>query len=421
MPGYRFVGGGVFGMSSCGSPVDIGPLRCVHFWRECCFERGGVATAVLDLCAVLAERGHQVTLLTFDATDVPEPWLQDHPNGPTAIEIERSRFARTMLSRRSMRIASRAIEHADIVHLHTPWGPSNLQVARTARAAHLPYVVTPHGMLDDWSMKQNRLKKKTFLATVGRRFLESAARIHFTAESELAQATRWIPAAGDRCSIVPLIVDLTAFQHLPGPEPALAKYPAIDSGKRSILFLSRLHPKKGIEFLIEAAAMLANNSDSFQVLIAGPGDPSYVESLRQLVAKHALADRIHFLGMVRGADKLSLFQLADVFVLPTHQENFGVVLVEALASGTPVVTTRGTDIWQELQTAGALIAARTAESLAAAIGPLLEDPRRGHALGRQGREHVLRWLARDRLASRYEQLYGDAIGRGPVGRGANRR
>ena len=232
-------------MSIGDDPVEAGQLRCVHFWRECSLERGGVATAVLDLCAVLAERGQHVTLLTFDATDVPKPWIQGRPNCPAAIEIERSRFARTMLSRKSMRVASQVMEQADIVHLHTPWGPSNLQMARTARAARLPYVVTTHGMLDDWSMHQNPLKKKAFLATVGRQFLESAARVHFTAASEMDQAVRWVPTVRERGSIVPLIVDLTGFQNLPGAEPALAKYPAIDPDKRSVLFLSRIHPTNG--------------------------------------------------------------------------------------------------------------------------------------------------------------------------------
>ena len=119
-----------------------------------------------------------------------------------------------------------------------------------------------------------------------------------------------------------------------------------------------------------------------------------------------------FLGMVRGVEKLSLYQLADVFVLPTYQENFGLVLPEAMAAGTPVVTTRGTDIWRELEQAGAKIVSNSPTSIADAIEEFLSDEPQRERVGQQGREYVRHWLNHDHVTEGYEKMYRDTIERG---------
>ena len=121
--------------------------------------------------------------------------------------------------------------------------------------------------------------------------------------------------------------------------------------KKNILFLSRVHIKKGINFLIEAASQLSEELKGYTITIAGPGEESYVNELKQMASRLGVADMFRFIGPVFGEGKWKLYQEADLFVLPTHSENFGIVVAEALATGTPVITTTGTP-WEELNTKG---------------------------------------------------------------------
>jgi glycosyltransferase involved in cell wall biosynthesis len=380
-------------------------LSCVHFIREIRAEQGGVVQAVVDLCDAVAAAGHDVTVLTCDAADAPRQWLDHQPGTPQTALVGRSAFRTRLLSRCGLRKCREVIRQADLVHLHTPWEPSHLQLAHLLHAKPTPYIVTIHGMLDDWCMAQKSIKKRAFLAMGGKRFLESASCVHFTAAAERAQALRWIPAAADRAAVVPLVVDLSAFtQALPSAADH-APVPESRPAPIKILFLSRLHPKKGVELLLSAAAQLRCEGLAFRLQIAGPGEPGYRAGLEQQARAERIDDCTEWLGMVRGPAKLALYASADVFVLPTFQENFGLVLAEAMAAATPVVTTRGTDIWQELQEAGALIADRSPEALATAIRQVLADPVAAKRRGAQGREYVHRWLGKDRVVEQYEALY----------------
>ena len=169
------------------------------------------------------------------------------------------------------------------MHLHTPWELSNLQLAKVARQSCLPYVVTVHGMLDDYCMRQKGLKKRTFLALGGQRLFAEATAVHFTAAAEMEQASRWIP--GKYLSVVQACsLDLSPYENLPGTAPALAAFPQLAGPRQKILFLSRVHPKKGLELLIEAGAQLKRQGFEFELAIAGPGEADYVGKLKQLAA-----------------------------------------------------------------------------------------------------------------------------------------
>lgn len=373
-------------------------LRCVHYLRGIRLEEGGVVRAVLDICSGLAALGHAVTLVTSDSTDVPAEWKSEAPGSPRAMTVP----VPPMRGAVSGELES-TIANADVLHLHTPWEPANLSLARTAEKHHVPYIVSIHGMLDAWSVRQKWLKKRIFLALAGNRFLRGAARIHCTAQAELEQASRFLrPGSG---AVVPLPIDLSAYARLPGPELAKAQFPRLTGESPRLLFLSRLHPKKRPELLIEAAARLVASGQPLQVVLAGPGDPAYVSALQQLVRDRGLQDHVLFAGMVRGELKVSLYQSADAFVLPTSQENFGYVLIEALAAGTPVITTRGVDIWEELQRIGAIIVEPEAGALAQAIQSLVRDLPEARKTGQRGREWVFREVSRDTVMARYDAMY----------------
>ena len=392
------------------------PPRILHYLPHVNLAHGGVARACLDLCRVLADRGVGVTLLTGDALDVPTEWPRIGPDevaeidGLPRVAVVNHADTNRRLDAPSADAARRLIASHDLLHLHGVWTVSNVQLGRLARAAATPYGVTVHGMLNDWSMSQRRLKKEVFLRTVGRRHLRRAAFVQCTARQEADQAEKYMP--GVRAAVLPCLFDLQPFEPPPGPELARQQFPALAGGP-TVLFLSRLHRMKGVEHVIDAAALMRGRGIDATFALAGPGDENYGADLKARVERLDLSGRVHFLGMVGGGLKLSLYAAADVFALPTHRENFGLVLPEAMACRTPVITTRGVDIWRELENAGQTILnpdRPAADALADALAASLKSPDDLASRGERGRAWVFDALHPDRLVPRYLDLYRRAMG-----------
>lgn len=386
-------------------------FTCVHFIEAIRSELGGVVSAVVDVCQAVASRGHRIIVATCDGTDAPTEWRNAAADSPQLVELPPSPLTRKLISGAGVARFGQLLNEVDVAHLHTPWSLGNYQLSKTLRSAQIPYVVSVHGMLDHYSMQKKSLKKHAFLRLGGRRLFRNATAVHFTAEEERTQALHYIPGA-DRAVVEPCLVDLSPYDRLPGSELALQTFPQLNAKGPKLLFLSRVHPKKGVDLLIRATAELRRSFPELQVFIAGPGDESYIAQLRNLATELNIASSIHFLGMVRGETKLSLYQAADVFVLPTHQENFGIVLPEAMACGLPVVTTRGTDIWRELQQGSVTIVDAAPPEIAAGVAEILRNPAKAAAMRVQGTAFVRQWLDAERLAARYETMYRDAIARG---------
>jgi glycosyltransferase involved in cell wall biosynthesis len=386
-------------------------LHCVHYLASVRLAEGGVVRAVLDLCGRLAGDGCRITLLTGDATDVPASWREDRSDTPTVVELPGVRPL-GYLGPVAKRAAVAHLRQADLLHLHTPWALANLPLARWARRHGLPYLLTLHGMLDTWSLAQRPAKKRLYLALFARGLLEHAAAVHCTAEGERRQTTRWYPRG--EAVVLPYLFDTAPYLELPGTAPAAEAFPAVNTDRPKVLFLSRLHYKKGIERLIDAMALLRPQGIDAQLLIAGPAAPAYEATVRQRITAAGLDDQAALLGLVSGVTKTSLYQAADLFVLPTSQENFGLVLLESMACGTPVVTTKGVDIWQEIETGGALIASAEPQELASAIGDCLKDRARCRARGEQSRQWVLDRFDPTRLGREYIELYQRLAGQNPA-------
>ena len=380
-------------------------MKVLHWYRSMDLEMGGVVRAVLDISAAMADRGHEQVIATFDQADLESMWTSQGSNR-SVLEVTPSGRRRQPLEGASLERIEAELKGCDALHLHGVWDPACYQLSKSAFRAGIPYLVSPHGVLDDWCMKQKSLKKRLYLAMGCRRMLNNAKAVHCTAEGERQQATRWFNP--ERARVVPLVFDLDEYRVLPGPEEAHNAFPALFEGPPVLLFLSRIHVKKGLEHLVATAAELHSRGASVRVAIAGTGDLAYVERLQEQVASCGMEDVVHFIGFVSGTRKVSLYQAADLFVLPTHQENWGFVLLESLACETGLITTRSVDIWPELEASGgAVIVERSARAMADAIQPLLDQPTRLDTMGRRGREWVLSEQDADRVAELYIQLYSD--------------
>jgi glycosyltransferase involved in cell wall biosynthesis len=206
---------------------------------------------------------------------------------------------------------------------------------------------------------------------------------------------------------VPLGVDLTGFDALPSPEIFHQRFPET-RGKTIVLYLSRLHFKKGLDLLIPAFAELAAKDPSLHLVLAGPDD-GMVAKCREWAARDGVGERVTFTGMLRGEDKLSAFAAARLFTLPSYSENFGIAPVEAMAAGLPIVISDQVNIWRELsQGGGASVIPCERAALAAAMAPLLADQKAAAEMGRLGRATVDQLYRWDNVGAALEEMYRDA-------------
>lgn len=228
----------------------------------------------------------------------------------------------------------------DVVHVNCCWTPDCAMIQKVAQGMGYKVVLSPHGMLEPWIVQRHYLTRKLpALMLYQKAAVKKADCIHATADSERDNLLKL--GYNSRVKVVKLGIDADGI--------ALKK-----SWKRTrrMLFLSRVHPKKGVNFLVEAAAVLCEQLKGWHIVIAGEGDADYVDSLKTQIREQGLEDIVRLAGGVYGEEKWRLFQTSDFFVLPTHSENFGLAIAESLASGTPVITTNGAP-WDDLNTCGA--------------------------------------------------------------------
>jgi glycosyltransferase involved in cell wall biosynthesis len=310
---------------------------------------GGPIESIRQSSAALRRRGHEVEIISLDAPD--DSWVRGsslpvHALGPGAGSYGYSaRFSDWIKQRRS---------DYDAVIVHGVWQYSSFGVWRALAGTPTPYFVFPHGMLDPWFKRTYPLKhiKKLLYWPWGEyRVLRDAAAVLFTSEEERRLARGSF--ALYRCNEKVVNYGTAAP---PDPEGAREKFFEIFPHLRQqpfLLFLGRLHEKKGCDLLIEAFSQHKNSSGSpIHLVVAGPSsDDGYLRRLRQMSADSG--DAISFPGMLTGDVKWGALSAAEAFVLPSHQENFGIAVVEALACGTPVLISNKINIWREIEADGA--------------------------------------------------------------------
>ncbi len=380
------------------------PYRILHFLPSIDTRAGGPIRAVFDLSDAMARRGHTVTIATAHTPPEGAPAEMTGEVNPRVVVLKPGLVKGHWLPSPARATLRELMASHQLAHVHGVWDTSNVQVGRIARSMGKPYFVSVRGMLDDWCMEQKRPKKLLFHTLVGRRHLDGAAEIHLTADAELDQARKWFhPAKG---TVISNLLNLDPYRHAPGPGLAREKFACLRESRPVVLFLSRIHYKKGAEVLIDAAHSMAQAGVHATFVLAGPCEDAYRETLNAHIQRCKLSDRVHFVGHVGGDLKVSLYQAADVMALPTSQENFGFVFPESLAAGTPVITTKGVDIWPSLERGGgSLIVDRTPQAFAQAISALLQDAPRRTRMSEQARAYVFAEYDESRIAAKFEAMY----------------
>ena len=282
----------------------------------------------------------------------------------------------------------------DIVHVNCCWTPDCAMIQRLTQKRGYKVVLTPHGMLEPWIIKRHYWTRKVpALWLYQKAAVQRADCVQATAESERDNLLKL--GYNSNIKVVRLGIDADGIEMKNSWKKT-----------RQILFLSRVHVKKGINFLVEAADVLRNELQGYKILVAGEGDADYVEAMNRMICDRGLQDIVQLIGGVYGDEKWRLFQTSDFFVLPTHSENFGLAIAESLASGTPVITTVGTP-WSDLNSseAGAWIEIGTE--------PLVETLRRFLSLtedeletmGRNGRKLIETKYSAHVMAEQMMEVY----------------
>lgn len=327
-------------------------LKVLHVVSSLDVHAGGTTAAVLGLSIAQVCTGATVTVLaTFRAGYDPsavsamrEEGVNVTLVGPVWGPLAWCPGIRTEVQR--------AVAASDIVHIHALWEEIQHQAAGEARKSNVPYIITPHGMLDPWSLSQSRWKKWAYMLWRLRKSLEGAAALHYTARIEKQLCDRLgLRAPG---IIVPNGIDLSEYRELPRRGAFRDRY-QIESDVPLVLFLGRLHPKKGCDILIKGFAQaIAEKEDAVSrkpcLVIAGPDSSSHQKALEALVSECGVREAVRFVGPLYAQEKLSAFVDADLFALISHQENFGIAVIEALAAGCPVLLSDQVNIHDLVET-----------------------------------------------------------------------
>jgi len=325
-------------------------MRLLHVINSINPVGGGPIEGLRQLDIYLAQRGVQAQICSNDPPDAP--YVVNSGLDLVALGPSRLRYGF------NTRIVSWLREHAadyDVIIVHGIWQFHSLATWLALRGGRTPYFVFTHGMLDPWFKERYPLKhlKKSLYWAVGDYWvLRDARAVLFTAEDERLRAR-------ESFALYQCREQVTTFGTSPPPPDRAAMrtaftraFPAT-AGRRNLLFLGRIHEKKGVDLLMQAFGRVASMDPSLHLIMAGPCDTPMRHQLEGIAHAAGVGSRVTWTGMLQGDLKWGAFEAAEAFCLPSHQENFGVAVAESLACGVPVLISNKVNIWREIEGDGA--------------------------------------------------------------------
>ncbi|HEY0757968.1 MAG TPA: glycosyltransferase [Acidisarcina sp.] len=311
---------------------------------------GGPVEGVLQTSRWSTAAGNQVEILTVD--DPADPLVQSCPFRVHAVGPVGSTFGYTP---RILRWLRANLQAYDIAVVNGLWQYLSRAVWKASRETGVPYVVFPHGMLDPYfkhAFPWKHRKKALYWRLFERRVLGDAAAVAFTCDQERLLARQAFPPLTVRESVVGYGTSEPNADLPIARETFLDAHPSL-RGRRIALFIGRLHPKKGCDMLLQAFAAVLAPDPEWRLVMAGPDQAGLRPQLEAMARTLGIEDRVTWTGMLLDDLKWGAFAAAEIFALPSHQENFGIAVVEALACGLPVLISKQVNIWAEIEAAGA--------------------------------------------------------------------
>ena len=364
-------------------------MKILHAIPSVDARSGGPIEGVKQMGSALLAMGHQVEVASLDAPE--DPWVKNfplplHPLGPT-------RLGGFRYSNKWVPWLRAHAHHYDAVIVDGLWQYHGLGTWRALRGSRTPYFVFTHGMLDPWFKRTyplKHLKKWLYWPWAEYRLLRDAEAVLFTCEEERLQAREsfWLY----RCTeaVVPFGTKLPPQEGADLRERFLAAHPEL-KGKHCILFLGRIHEKKGCDLLVSAFCQLAPEHPELHLVLVGPDDADAVPNFLSQAQSSGLSKQVSWLGMLKGDDKWGAFHACDAFALPSHQENFGIAVAEAMGCGKPVLISNKVNIWREIEMGGGGLVGE--DTLAGTVDTLrrwlAKAPTQRHEMGHKARATFL--------------------------------
>lgn len=386
-------------------------MRVCHVVASINRNIGGPAISVPRLASALAARGVESRLATLD---YPEHGPQTQVPGATLTSLSTTplnRLGRGWSPAFHHALGALARQGLDVLHNHGLWMFPNHYARQVAVAANIPLVISPRGMVEQWSLGRSRWKKWLVWHAFEKANFARAAMFHATSYEEAAS----IRALGFQqpIAMIPNGIEIPDPEVIGDRALLERRFPEL-RGRRWLLFLSRLHPKKGVLELLRVWQRMHAQFPEWHLVLAGPDLDGYSTTVRAAVNDLQLSRCVTLPGMLSGESKESAWSGAELFVLPTYSENFGISVAEALAHGCPVITTHGAP-WRGLteQRCGWWIE-MTESELAAALSQALQMPAEARsAMGARGRDWMRRDFSWAGIAERMQSAYAHLLGQGP--------
>jgi glycosyltransferase involved in cell wall biosynthesis len=384
-------------------------MKVLHVIPSLSLLHGGPSVAVHAMCKALARLGVTVHVATTD----------DGMNGPDVLlgqPVEQDNFTawhfhcQTRFYTVSVPLTlwlARHLRDYDLVHIHSLFSYSSAVSAHYAATHGVPYIVRPLGTLNRWGITRRHpwLKRISF-ALIERCVLAGAAFVHYTSDRERLEAEQ-LGAFGPHF-VLPLGIDLDPFRSSVS-EGSLLRPDLQLPGRVVVLFLSRLDPKKGLDLLLPAFARVRRKYDKMVLVLAGEGPSQFVSTIRKQADYLGIGPEVLFVGFLHHDQKLAALRSADIFVLPSYSENFGIAVVEAMAAGLPVVITDQVGLCDDVSRAHAgLVVPCNVEALAQAIQLLAGDPDLRRHMGENGQRLAYQRFSQEAMAKSLLAFYEKA-------------
>lgn len=388
-------------------------MRIIHVVDSIDVSQGGPPVVVMRLATAQAGLGHDVNIVANESAgdlvhaDAASANRQN-AGGVPAVTLLPGGLVERMTGAAAHRYFRDMIRAGDIVHLHGLWRPILSAAVRAARHNGAKYLIAPHGMLAPWSLAQKQLKKRLAFIMLWRGILNKAAMLHVLNEEEAGQARALALRAP--AEIIPNGIFQDEVDNLPAPSSFYRAFPQLRSHPY-ILFLSRLHYKKGLDYLADAFAQVARQAPHVDLVVAGP-DGGAQTAFEQQVTRLGLEDRVHIVGPLYGPQKYAAMVDALCFCLPSRQEGFSMAVIEAMACGLPVVISKQCNFSEVAHAGAGEVVELEPQAIGGALLRFIGDAERRRRAGAAARELVLSCYTWPKIAESSIAAYRRILGGG---------
>ena len=381
-------------------------MKVLHVAPSLAPEWGGPTAVIAGLTEALVKKGIKISV--FAPSENGSGRCIKNNNGVDVKLFGKSFFSKfwTSYSSHLLKALKNEASGFDLIHIHELWHHPHFAAYKAAKYLNKPFVVTVHGMLEPWCLNHKALKKKLYSALIQKKILREAAALHAITEEEVENIGNYVD--NDNIFLISNGINIEEFESLPDKGSFEDFYPEI-KGKKILLFLGRLHTKKGLDILVKSFGSILKGRNDVHLVIAGPDSNGYKSKIVEMLKKYNGINNTTFTGMLTGSNKLAAFSRADIYVLSSYSEGFSISILEAMACGLPVVITKQCNFPEvERVGAGKVIDTDVAQ-LTGSLNELLGNPELCVDMGNRGKRLIKGKYTWDKVAEEMIAVYEEIL------------